>query len=68
MHNQIEATFRFADGKIIEHTDVFDLWAWTRMALGLPGILLGWSPPIQNKVRATARKGLDAWLKKSRGA
>ena len=64
VHNRIDASFRFADGKIIEHTDVFDLWAWTRMALGLPGILLGWSPPIQNKVRATARKGLDAWLAK----
>ena len=66
VHNKIDATFRFADGKIIEHTDDFDLWAWTRMALGLPGILLGWSPPIQNKVRATARKGLDAWLAKHR--
>lgn len=65
VHNRVEATFAFADGKIIEHRDAFDFWAWTRMALGLPGLILGWSPPIQNKVRTTARKGLDAWLAKN---
>lgn len=60
--NHIDASFRFRDGKIIEHRDVFDLWAWTRMALGLPGVLLGWSPIVQGKVRRTAAAGLDAYM------
>jgi len=63
--NHIDATFRFADGKIIEHRDVFDLWAWTRQALGLPGVLLGWSPIVQGKVRRTAGASLDAYMAKN---
>lgn len=62
VHNVIDAEFRFADGKIIEHTDRFDFYRWTRQALGLPGVLLGWTPMVQNKVRAQARAGLEQWL------
>jgi ketosteroid isomerase-like protein len=63
VHNIIDASFTFQDGKIIKHTDLFDLWRWTRLALGPTGILLGWSPVVQNKVRATAQKGLAAFIK-----
>ncbi len=66
VHNQIDAKFRFADGKIIEHRDTFDFWKWTRMALGTPGILLGWSGFLQNKVRTTARASLEAYSAASR--
>lgn len=62
VHNVIEATFQFQDGKIASHEDRFDLWKWTRMALGGSAGLLGWSPMVQNKVRATAKKGLDAFI------
>ena len=62
VHNIIDATFEFQDGKIIKHTDVFNLWRWTRMALGPAGVLLGWTPIIQNRVRQTARQGLDAFI------
>jgi ketosteroid isomerase-like protein len=62
--NQIKARFKFQDGKIIEHMDDFDLWKWSRMALGLPGVLLGWSPIIQNKVRKSARKSLVSFMEK----
>jgi ketosteroid isomerase-like protein len=58
VHNIIEARFQFRDGEIIEHVDDFDFWRWSRMALGLPGIFLGWTPLLQNKVRAQAQKGL----------
>jgi ketosteroid isomerase-like protein len=58
VHNRIEARFRFEDGQIIEHRDAFPLWRWTRMALGPAGTLLGWSPLVQNKVRAQAAAGL----------
>lgn len=61
VHNVIDASFRFRDGKIVEHTDRFDLYRWTRMALGPVGTLLGWTPMLQNKLRRTAMQGLDAW-------
>lgn len=64
VHNVIEAQFQFQDGKIGAHQDSFDLWKWTRMALGGSAGLLGWSPMVQNKVRATAKKGLDAFIAK----
>ena len=62
VHNIIDATFQFENGKIIAHRDVFDFWRWTRMALGPSGVFLGWTPMVKNKVRATARKGLDAFV------
>ena len=63
VHNKIEANFHFKDGLIIQHTDEFDLWHWARMALGLPGILLGWSGLMQNKIRHMAGKQLEHFLK-----
>lgn len=62
--NDIEASFTFRDGRIHTHQDRFDLWKWTRMALGPTGLFLGWTPMVQGKVRATAAKGLDAYLAK----
>ena len=64
VRNDIVASMRFADGKIVDHRDVFDLWKWSRQALGLPGMLLGWSPPMQKKVRATALGNLAKYQSK----
>jgi ketosteroid isomerase-like protein len=64
VHNIIDAAFEFRDGKIAKHTDRFDLHRWAGLALGLPGRLLGWTPMLQNKVRAMAAKGLDDYLEK----
>ncbi len=50
----IHAEFRFRDGRILAHVDDFDLWRWSRQALGLPGVLLGWSPLLRSKVRSQA--------------
>lgn len=58
VHNEIDAVMVIRDGLIVEHTDTFDLWGWTRQALGVPGTLLGWSSLLQNKLRSEARKGL----------
>jgi hypothetical protein len=38
------------------------MWAWTRQALGLSGVLLGWTPMVQGKVRGEANAGLDKYL------
>jgi ketosteroid isomerase-like protein len=60
VHNDVRATFRFDDaGRIAEHRDDFDLYAWTRQALGPAGLLLGWTPVLQGKVRRQARAQLD---------
>lgn len=59
--NDIQARFVLRDGKICEHHDHFDLWRWSRQALGLKGLLLGWSPALKNAVRAQALKGLRAF-------
>lgn len=62
--NHISATFKFLDGKIIDHRDHFDLWKWSKQALGTSGYLLGWSPFMRNKIQQTTNKQLRAFMKK----
>ncbi|MEO7547380.1 MAG: nuclear transport factor 2 family protein [Ramlibacter sp.] len=63
VHNSIDAAFSFnPQGQIAQHRDRFDFWLWSRQALGLPGLLLGWTPVIRNKVRATAAGNLQKFL------
>ncbi|WP_298829981.1 nuclear transport factor 2 family protein [uncultured Piscinibacter sp.] len=59
--NRIDARFEFRDALIVRHVDRFDFWAWARQALGLPGLLLGWSSFLKGKVRARAAKSLEAF-------
>jgi ketosteroid isomerase-like protein len=60
--NIIKAHFKFQDGKITEHTDSFDLWKWSRQALGLPGWLLGWNDVLQKKIRKKAQDNLAKFM------
>ena len=62
VHNIIQAEFKFKNGKIIEHYDSFDLWRWSRMALGTSGVLLGWSSIVQDKIRGTAQSALRKFI------
>ena len=62
VHNKIKATFQFKDGKIIRHTDYFSFWKWSRMALGTPGALLGWSPFLKKKVSAETLRVLKKYM------
>jgi hypothetical protein len=62
VHNKIDADFEFQDGKIIKHTDTFDFWKWSRMALGPAGLLLGWTPLLRKKVQKQARERLLKFL------
>ena len=65
VHNKIDAAFTFdKTGLITTHRDRFDFWAWSRQALGMPGLLLGWSPFLRNKVRATAAVNLQRFMAK----
>ena len=49
--NLVSAQFEFKDGKIIRHTDSFDIFKWTKQALGLKGYLLGWTSFMQHKIQ-----------------
>ncbi|MCW2993129.1 MAG: nuclear transport factor 2 family protein [Conexibacter sp.] len=60
VHNDVHAEFTFVGGLIHTHHDRFSFHGWTRQALGPVGLLLGWTPLIQGKVRRQARAGLDA--------
>jgi len=65
VHNVIRSTFEFKDGKIYRQRDSFSIWRWSRHALGIAGTFLGWSPLVQNKVKATARENLKKFMQRS---
>jgi ketosteroid isomerase-like protein len=62
VHNIIHTTMEFKDGLIIKHTDKFNFWRWSSMALGTPGKLLGWTPFLKTKVSKTAMKSLVDYM------
>jgi hypothetical protein len=64
VHNIIDARFEFKEGLIFRHRDRFDFWRWSRMALGMSGVLLGWTPAVEKKVQETARKRLAKFMEK----
>ncbi|WP_033958631.1 nuclear transport factor 2 family protein [Psychroserpens jangbogonensis] len=64
VHNIIDARFEFKDGKIIKHTDTFNLHKWSKQALGLKGFILGRTKYFSNKLKAQTNKLLDHFEKK----
>ena len=63
VRNEVDARFRFKDGLILRHRDDFGFWTWSRQALGLPGLFLGWMPRLRQTVQAKAQAGLDKFVK-----
>jgi ketosteroid isomerase-like protein len=64
VHNKLQASFKFERGLIVAHQDEFNLWKWTRMALGPIGLVAGWTPGVKNKVRSMAARSLDSFVEK----
>ena len=64
--NNIKAFMRLKDGKIIEHSDGFRISKWAAQALGLPGILFGWTGFMKKKIQNNARKNLVAFIEKNK--
>jgi ketosteroid isomerase-like protein len=60
--NDVRATFRFRDGLIAEHRDVFSFHEWSKQALGAAGLLLGWTPILRGATRRKARAALDEFI------
>lgn len=65
--NEIRATFKFRDGLIVDHHDEFNFHRWSRQALGLPGLLLGWTPIIRGAVQRKAGARLEEFRREKSG-
>lgn len=66
VRNVIQAEFEFKDGLIYKHKDTFDLWKWSKMALGWKGALFGWSFILKNKIRSQAKNSLIKFMQKQK--
>lgn len=62
--NSISSKFHFQDGLIIKHIDDFDIWKWSKQALGIKGLLLGWTGFMQKKIQEQARMALKKYSEK----
>ena len=60
--NRIDAHFEFENGKIIKHVDDFNFYTWSKQALGLSGLLLGWTSFLQQKISARAMSNLEKFM------
>lgn len=65
VHNHVIGSFLIEDGKIVQHTDHFDFYRWAKQALGLTGILLGWTSFLKKKIGVTAKKSLQDFRRKT---
>jgi hypothetical protein len=59
--NVVQSQFHFQNGLIIKHIDEFDIWKWSKQALGLKGILFGWTGFLQNKIQEKALLSLKKY-------
>ena len=59
VHNRIDTLMEFKDGKIWKQKDTFSFWNWASQALGVPGMILGWTPFLKAKVQKTANQSLS---------
>lgn len=61
VRNVVHAQFEFKDGLIYRHKDNFDLYHWSKQALGLKGLLLGWTPFFKRKIQQQALQSLRSF-------
>ncbi len=62
--NVIHAEFEFQDELIIKHTDHFDIWKWSKQALGFVGFIMGWTGFMQRKIQEKALSSLRKFQEK----
>jgi ketosteroid isomerase-like protein len=60
--NRIQASFVIENGKIVKHTDQFSFYKWAKQALGLTGLLFGWTGFLKNKISTAAKKKLETFI------
>jgi len=59
--NSIQAQFYFQNGLIIKHMDHYDVWKWSKQALGITGVLFGWTGYMQKKIQEKAISSLKIY-------
>ena len=64
IHNKISASFVLKDGLIVEHTDTFNLYNWSKQAMGFKGILLGRTSFFKNKLQQRTNSLLNRFEEK----
>jgi len=64
VHNIINAQFEIKDGKIIKHIDDFDLYRWSKQAMGMKGYLMGWTGFFQKKLQEQTHMRLQDFTNK----
>ncbi len=57
--NRVNASFEFNDGKIIKHTDHFNLKRWASQAMGWKGKVVGGSTYFRKKIQHRSNRLLD---------
>jgi hypothetical protein len=63
--NKVTANFELEDNKITQHIDEFDFYKWAKQALGLKGLLFGWSNYFQKKTQKEVNELLDDYIAKN---
>ena len=63
--NRIQTEMAISNGRIVRQIDRFSLWRWARQALGVQGLLLGWTPMVQNRIRTQAARSLAEFARRS---
>lgn len=63
--NKIKAHMRIENGIITEHSDAFDIYRWSRQALGWKGWLFGWTAWFQKKLQQKTRFALETFMEKN---
>ncbi len=64
VHNVVNASFKIKNGKIISHVDSFNLYRWSKQALGFKGFLMGWTPFFKKQLNAQTTYLLREFQKK----
>lgn len=66
VQNVIHAQFEFKNGLIYRHIDTFNLYHWSKQALGIKGTLLGWTPFFKRKIQQQALQSLRNFQQKKK--
>ncbi len=58
VHNKVRSTIEVREQKISNHRDEFNLYTWSRQALGLTGFLIGWTQFFRKNLQGKTNKML----------
>jgi len=64
VRNEIRAQMLFKEGKIIQHTDSFNLHKWARQAMGWQGWLFGSTSFFKKKLHQQTNYQLTKYMRK----